>query len=61
MTRYGCLLSAEESSPHRLLEQARLAEQAEAGFDRVYVNRIGSGQQGFFDFYRSEILPRLSG
>ncbi|MET8413084.1 TIGR03557 family F420-dependent LLM class oxidoreductase [Streptomyces sp. NPDC005195] len=34
---------------------------AEAGFDEVYVNQIGPDQQGFFDFYRTDILPRLQG
>ncbi|WP_433887610.1 TIGR03557 family F420-dependent LLM class oxidoreductase [Streptomyces sp. CA-111067] len=32
---------------------------AEAGFDEVYVNQIGPDQDQFFDFYRTEILPRL--
>jgi G6PDH family F420-dependent oxidoreductase len=32
---------------------------AEAGFDEVYVNQIGPEQQGFFDFYRTSVLPRL--
>jgi len=31
----------------------------DAGFDEVYVNQIGPDQKGFFDFYRSEVLPRL--
>ncbi|MEV2253250.1 TIGR03557 family F420-dependent LLM class oxidoreductase [Streptomyces sp. NPDC050147] len=31
----------------------------EAGFDEVYVGQIGPEQQGFFDFYRGEVLPRL--
>ncbi|MET7568252.1 LLM class F420-dependent oxidoreductase [Streptomyces sp. NPDC005492] len=31
----------------------------DAGFDTVYVNQIGPDQQGFFDFYRSKVLPRL--
>ncbi|MXM62771.1 TIGR03557 family F420-dependent LLM class oxidoreductase [Streptomyces sp. HUCO-GS316] len=31
----------------------------DAGFDAVYVNQIGKDQQGFFDFYRSKVLPRL--
>lgn len=30
-----------------------------AGFDEVYVNQIGPNQRQFFDFYRTEILPRL--
>ncbi|MEU8956559.1 LLM class F420-dependent oxidoreductase [Streptomyces sp. NPDC048518] len=32
---------------------------AQAGFDEVYVNQIGPDQQGFFDFYRTSVLPRL--
>ncbi|MGW6025299.1 TIGR03557 family F420-dependent LLM class oxidoreductase [Streptomyces sp. NPDC055099] len=31
----------------------------EAGFDEVYVGQIGPEQQGFFDFYRTKVLPRL--
>jgi len=34
---------------------------ADAGFDEVYVNQIGPDQQGFFDFYRTQVLPRLRG
>lgn len=32
----------------------------DAGFDEVYVGQIGPDQQGFFDFYRSDVLPRLN-
>jgi G6PDH family F420-dependent oxidoreductase len=32
---------------------------ADAGFDRVYVNQIGADQRGFFDFYRTKVLPQL--
>ncbi|MDT9695400.1 TIGR03557 family F420-dependent LLM class oxidoreductase [Streptomyces sp. P17] len=38
---------------------AALAAFADAGFDRVYVNQIGPDQRGFFDFYRSKVLPQL--
>ncbi|MFJ4923675.1 LLM class F420-dependent oxidoreductase [Streptomyces sp. NPDC088725] len=31
----------------------------DAGFDTVYVNQIGADQQGFFDFYRTKVLPEL--
>ena len=31
----------------------------EAGFETVYVNQIGSDQQGFLDFYTRELGPRL--
>ncbi|WP_327287930.1 TIGR03557 family F420-dependent LLM class oxidoreductase [Streptomyces sp. NBC_01198] len=37
-----------------------VAAYANAGFDEVYVNQIGSDQRQFFDFYRTEILPRLT-
>ncbi|MER7779525.1 LLM class F420-dependent oxidoreductase [Streptomyces sp. NPDC096191] len=33
----------------------------DAGFDEVYVGQIGPDQQGFFDFYRSDVLPCLGG
>ncbi|QTE02069.1 LLM class F420-dependent oxidoreductase [Streptomyces cyanogenus] len=33
----------------------------DAGFDRVYVNQIGPDQRGFFDFYRTKVLPQLTG
>ncbi|MEU7302861.1 LLM class F420-dependent oxidoreductase [Streptomyces sp. NPDC007189] len=36
-----------------------LKSYADAGFDRVYVNQIGPDQQGFFDFYRTKVLPQL--
>lgn len=42
-------------------EHARaLKEFADAGFDRVYVNQIGPDQKGFFDFYRTKVLPQLA-
>ncbi|MFD4558429.1 LLM class F420-dependent oxidoreductase [Streptomyces sp. NPDC058469] len=34
-------------------------EYVDAGFDTVYVNQIGPDQQGFFDFYRTKVLPRI--
>ncbi|KUL38859.1 luciferase [Streptomyces sp. NRRL F-4489] len=33
----------------------------EAGFDTVYINQIGPDQRGFFDFYRTKVLPQLTG
>ncbi|MFF5020112.1 LLM class F420-dependent oxidoreductase [Streptomyces sp. NPDC001165] len=33
----------------------------DAGFDAVYVSQIGKEQQGFFDFYHTNVLPRLRG
>jgi G6PDH family F420-dependent oxidoreductase len=31
----------------------------DAGFDEVYVNQIGPDQDGFLDFYKKELRPRL--
>jgi coenzyme F420-dependent glucose-6-phosphate dehydrogenase len=42
--------------PERHLEAIRRYE--EAGFDHVWVHQIGPDQEGFFDFYAREILPR---
>jgi len=33
----------------------------DAGFDRVYINQIGPDQDGFFDFFTSELAPGLAG
>ncbi|MBT2387770.1 LLM class F420-dependent oxidoreductase [Streptomyces sp. ISL-11] len=39
---------------------AALRAYADAGFDRVHVSQIGPEQRGFFDFYRTKVLPRLA-
>ena len=31
----------------------------DAGFDHVYLHQVGPDQDGFFDFARTELLPRL--
>ncbi|GGO22694.1 TIGR03557 family F420-dependent LLM class oxidoreductase [Microbispora bryophytorum] len=31
----------------------------DAGFDEVYISQIGEEQEGFFEFYSTQILPRL--
>ncbi len=31
----------------------------DAGFDEVYVSQIGPEQEGFFEFYADQVLPRL--
>ena len=36
-----------------------LRKYAEAGFDEIYVQQIGSEQASFLAFYRDEVLPRL--
>lgn len=38
---------------------AAIREFGDAGFDHVFVHQVGQDQQGFVDFYRSEILPAL--
>ena len=39
---------------------AAIEQYFEAGFDEVYVCQVGADQEGFFDFYRSELRPRLT-
>jgi G6PDH family F420-dependent oxidoreductase len=36
-----------------------LREYFEAGYDEVYIQQIGPEQEGFFDFYKKEILPEF--
>jgi hypothetical protein len=43
--------------PERHIENIRQA--ADAGYDEVYVQQIGSEQEGFFRFYEKEVLPGL--
>ena len=31
----------------------------DAGFDEIFISQIGDGQEGFFDFFRTEVEPRL--
>jgi G6PDH family F420-dependent oxidoreductase len=38
---------------------AAVKKYVDAGFDTVYINQIGKNQQGFFDFYRTKVLPQL--
>ncbi|GHF07542.1 LLM class F420-dependent oxidoreductase [Streptomyces morookaense] len=38
---------------------AAVSAYAHAGFDTVYISQIGPEQQGFFDFYRTRVLPHL--
>jgi hypothetical protein len=30
-----------------------------AGFDEVYIGQVGPDQEGFFEFYARDVLPRL--
>ena len=33
---------------------------ADAGYENLYVHQIGPDQEGFIDFYRDEVMPRLT-
>ncbi len=46
--------SADPAAHRRAIE-----EYADAGFDHVYVHQVGPDQEGFFDFYRLEVLPHF--
>jgi G6PDH family F420-dependent oxidoreductase len=37
----------------------KIEEYAAAGFDELYVNQIGPGQDAFFEAYRDHVLPRF--
>jgi coenzyme F420-dependent glucose-6-phosphate dehydrogenase len=39
---------------------AAIRKYLDAGFDHVVVHQIGPDQEGFFRFYRSEVLPKFS-
>jgi coenzyme F420-dependent glucose-6-phosphate dehydrogenase len=34
---------------------------ADAGYDHICVHQVGPDQEGFFEFYREAVLPRLQG
>jgi coenzyme F420-dependent glucose-6-phosphate dehydrogenase len=36
-----------------------IEEFVDAGFDQVYIHQIGPDQQGFFEFYEREVIPRV--
>jgi hypothetical protein len=43
--------------PERHLDAIR--KYLDAGYEYVYVHQVGHDQDGFFDFYRREVLPKL--
>jgi coenzyme F420-dependent glucose-6-phosphate dehydrogenase len=43
--------------PQRHVEA--ITEFVDAGYDHVYLHQIGPEQDGFFDFYETEVLPRF--
>ena len=38
---------------------AAIQKYSEAGFDHVSLHQIGPDQEGFFEFYRRELSPRI--
>lgn len=40
--------------------RAAIQEYVDAGYDHVYIHQIGPDQDGFFDFYEREVLPRFA-
>jgi G6PDH family F420-dependent oxidoreductase len=44
--------------PDRHMEMIKRFE--DAGYTHIYVHQIGPDQEGFFDFYKREILPNFS-
>jgi coenzyme F420-dependent glucose-6-phosphate dehydrogenase len=44
--------------PDRHMEMIKRFD--DAGYTHIYVHQIGPDQQGFFDFYKREILPNFS-
>jgi G6PDH family F420-dependent oxidoreductase len=38
---------------------AKIREVIEAGYDHVYVHQVGRDQEGFFNFYAQEVMPKL--
>ncbi|MEX2598286.1 MAG: LLM class F420-dependent oxidoreductase, partial [Dehalococcoidia bacterium] len=39
---------------------AAIHQYANAGFDHIYLHQVGPDQDGFFRFYKNQVLPRLS-
>jgi G6PDH family F420-dependent oxidoreductase len=45
--------------PNPDVHAAGVRAYTEAGFDEVYVGQVGGEAEGFFEFYASQVLPRL--
>jgi hypothetical protein len=57
------LISADQISapcgPDPRVHIAPIRAYVDAGFDEVYVGQVGPEQDGFFEFYSTQIMPRL--
>jgi G6PDH family F420-dependent oxidoreductase len=62
--------AAEHVTPEKLAEKIscgpdpdhhaeRLKQYVDAGFDEIHIGQIGPDQQGFYDFYANDLVPRL--
>jgi G6PDH family F420-dependent oxidoreductase len=38
---------------------AEIKKYADAGFDHLFIHQVGPDQEGFFNFYKREILPKV--
>ena len=45
--------------PDPAVHAAGIRAYTDAGFDEVYVGQVGPEQDGFFEFYAEQVLPRL--
>jgi coenzyme F420-dependent glucose-6-phosphate dehydrogenase len=45
--------------PDADLHAEGIEQYADAGFDHVYIHQVGPDQDGFFQFYEREVLPRF--
>ena len=45
--------------PDSQVHVAEIKKFVDAGFDHVFIHQIGPDQNGFFDFYENEVLPKL--
>ena len=45
--------------PDPQVHVAEIRKFVDAGFDHVFIHQIGPDQNGFFDFYENEVLPKL--
>ena len=51
--------SACVSAPDPAKHIEKIQAFAKAGYDHVYVHQVGPDQEGFFQFYEQEVLPKF--
>ena len=45
--------------PDPMRHIAAIQKYVDAGYDHVWLHQVGPDQEGFFDFYRREVMPKL--